>query len=95
MGFLPEMAAIALKNEGSIEGAVDKLTEGGGVVVPLVEEDNTRDSKRARKDAQDEEAYNRIKEDIAEHEEDHLDMDLVEEGQLLRQYLSLLNHIKI
>ena len=93
MGFLPEMAAIALKNEGSIEGAVDKLTEGGGVVAPI--EDSMRDSKRARKDAQDEEAYNRIKEDIAEHEEDHLDMDLVEEGQLLRQYLSLLNHIKI
>ena len=95
MGFIPEMAAIALKNEGSIEGAVEKLTEGGGVVVPVAEDDNKRDSKRARKDAQDEEAYNRIKEDIAEHEEDHLDMDLVEEGQLLRQYLSLLNHIKI
>ena len=41
------------------------------------------------------EAYNRIKEDINDNEEDHLDLDLVEEGQLLKQYLGLLTHIKI
>ena len=32
MGFVPEMAVVALKNEGSIEAAVEKLMEGGGVV---------------------------------------------------------------
>ena len=96
MGFLPEMAAIALKNEGSIEGAVEKLTEGGGVVTPIDDgNDQKRSSKKARRDSEDKEAYNRIKEGIAEGEEDHLDLDLVEEGQLLQQYLSLLNHIKI
>ena len=96
MGFLPEMAAIALKNEGSIEGAVEKLTEGGGVVTPVDDgNDEKRSSKKARRDSEDKEAYNRIKEGIAEGEEDHLDLDLVEEGQLLQQYLSLLNHIKI
>ena len=60
--------------------------------------DETRKEKRAKldeRDAQDAEAYNRIKEDIADNEEDHLDLDLVEEGQLLQQYLSLLTHIKI
>ena len=31
---IPEMAKIALKNEGSIKGAVDKLTRGGGIVNP-------------------------------------------------------------
>ena len=97
MGFIPDMARIALKNEGSIEGAVEKLTEGGGVVVPVQESDSPTQSenKRARRDADDQEAYNRIKEDITDNEEDHLDLDLVEEGQLLKQYLGLLNHIKI
>ena len=37
----------------------------------------------------------RIKEGISEHEEDHRDLDLVEEGQLLKQYLGLLQHVKI
>ena len=96
MGFLPEMAVIALKNEGSIEGAVEKLTEGGGVVTPIDDgNDQKQSSKKARRDSEDKEAYNRIKEGIAEGEEDHLDLDLVEEGQLLQQYLSLLNHFKI
>ena len=65
MGFLLEMAAVALKNEG----AVEKLTEGGGVVTPV--DDGNADEK------------------------DHLDLNLVEEGQLLQQYMSLLNHFKI
>ena len=92
MGFLLEMAAVALKNEG----AVEVLTEVGGVVTPVDDgNDQTRSSKKARRDSEDKEAYNRIKEGIAEGEEDHLDLDLVEEGQLLQQYLSLLNHIKL
>merc|ERR1712029_495175 len=98
MGFVPEMAIVALKNEGSIEAAVEKLMEGGGVVQEILKNDETRKEKRAKldeRDAQDAEAYNRIKEDIADNEEDHLDLDLVEEGQLLQQYLSLLTHIKI
>ena len=94
MGFIPEMARTALKNEGSIEGAVDKLTEGGGIVTP-VDDVVKSESKRAKRDTEDMEAYNRIKEDINDNEEDHLDLDLVEEGQLLKQYLGLLTHIKI
>merc|ERR1711915_172811 len=38
MGFLPEMALTALKNEGSIEAAVEKLMEGGGVVQEILKE---------------------------------------------------------
>ena len=58
-------------------------------------EEKQRDNKRARRESEDREAYGRIKEGISEHEEDHLDLDLVEEGQLLKQYLGLLQHIKI
>ena len=87
----------ALKNEGSVEGAVEKLTECGGFVTAREdsEEEKQRDNKRARRESEDREAYGRIKEGISEHEEDHLDLDLVEEGQLLKQYLGLLQHVKI
>ena len=93
MGFSPDMARLALKNEGSLEAAVDKLMEGGGVVEALEEEG--REGKRRRRDEKDEAAYNRIKEGITENDEDHLDLDLVEEGELLQQYLSLLNHVQL
>ena len=80
-----------------MESAVEKLTEGGGFVTPREdsEEERQRDNKRARRESEDREAYGRIKEGISEHEEDHLDLDLVEEGQLLKQYLGLLQHVKI
>ena len=76
---------------------MEKLTEGGGFVAPRedTEEEGSRDSKRARRESEDREAYGRIREGISENEEDHLDLDLVEEGQLLQQYLGLLQHIKI
>lgn len=90
MGFTADMARIALQNEGSVEGAVDQLMTGGGVVAPVKPQ-----GKRRRRDEEDEEAYNRIKEDITDNEEDHLDLDLVEEGQLLQQYLSLLHHVQL
>ena len=93
MGFSPDMARLALKNEGSLEAAVDKLMEGGGVVEAL--EEKGREGKRRRRDEKDEAAYNRIKEGITENDEDHLDLDLVEEGELLQQYLSLLNHVQL
>ena len=92
MGFLLESAAVALKNEG----AVEKLTEVGGVVTPVDDgNDQKQSSKKARRDSKEKEADNRIKEGIAEGEENHLDFDLVEQGQFLQQYLSLLNHFKI
>ena len=92
MGFLLEMAAVALKNEG----AVEKLTEVGGVVTPVDDgNDQKQSSKKARRDSKEKEADNRIKEGIAEGEENHMDFDLVEQGQFLQQYLSLLNHFKI
>jgi len=89
MGFEADMAKVALTNEGSVEGAVEKLMEGGGVVEPVEGLDNERKGKRRRTE-KDEVAYNRIKEGITENEEDHLDIDLVEEGELLQQYLSLM-----
>ena len=69
--------------------------EGGGVVEPMddhseEEESAAKPGKRRKKLEADEKAYNRIKEDIEENEEDHLDLDMVEEGQLLQQYLGLL-----
>jgi len=90
MGFEADMARVALKNEGSVEGAVEKLMEGGGVVEPALDSlDEERNGKRRRTE-RDEDAYNRIKEDISENDEDHLDIDLVEEGELLHQYMSLM-----
>ena len=87
MGFLLEMAAVALKNEG----AVEKLTEVGGVVTPVDDgNDQKQSSKKARRDSKEKEADNRIKEGIAEGEENHL-----EQGQFLQQYLSLLNLFEI
>ena len=35
-------------------------------------------------------AYERISEGISEFEEDHLDLDLVEEGEYLERYLAML-----
>ena len=35
-------------------------------------------------------AYERISEGISEFEEDHLDLDLVEEGEYLQRYLAML-----
>ena len=93
MGFTADMARVALQNEGSVEGAVDQLMTGGGVVAPSHSQGGR--GKRRRRDEEDEEAYNRIKEDITDNEEDHLDLDLVEEGQLLQQYLSLLHHVQL
>ena len=84
MGFTADRARAALEDEGSVEAAVDQLMTGGG-----------KRRRRKEENEEDEEAYNRIKEDIADHEEDHLDLDLVEEGQLLQQYLSLLQHVQL
>jgi len=89
MGFEADMARAALKKEGTVERAVEELMENGGIIQPVEDCTEDRAEKRRRTD-KDEEAYNRIKEDIADNEEDHLDTDLVEEGQLLHQYLNLL-----
>merc|ERR1719154_199508 len=95
MGFEADMAKVALINEGCVESAVEKLMEGGGVVEPMDDNDDEEEltekpGKRRKKLEEDEEAYNRIKEGIAENDEDHLDLDMVEEGQLLQQYMGLL-----
>jgi len=89
MGFEADMARAALRKEGTVERAVEELMENGGIIQPVEDGTDDRAEKRRRTD-KDEEAYNRIKEDIADNEEDHLDTDLVEEGQLLHQYLNLL-----
>ena len=89
MGFEADMARAALRKEGTVERAVEELMENGGIIQPVEDGTEDRAEKRRRTD-KDEEAYNRIKEDIADNEEDHLATDLVEEGQLLHQYLNLL-----
>ena len=101
MGFEPDMAKVALRNAGSVEGAVEALMNGGGVVTPIDDESDDEDDmkfdvrgkKQIKRDVSDEEAYNRIKTGISENEEDHLDIDFVEEGELLRQYLGLLKNV--
>merc|ERR1719369_1196972 len=76
MGFEADMAKVALTNEGSVEGAVEKLMEGGGVVEPMEGLDDTERKGKRRRTERDEDAYNRIKEGISENDEDHLDIDL-------------------
>ena len=46
-----------MRNEGSVEGAVEKLTEGGGFVAPREDsdEEKQRDNKRARRESEDRE----------------------------------------
>merc|ERR1712173_317203 len=90
MGFEADMAKVALKNEGSVEGAVEKLMESGGIVEPVYNSNEEERQGKRRRTERDEDAYNRIKEGISENDEDHLDIDLVEEGELLSQYMSLI-----
>lgn len=90
MGFEADMAKVALKNEGSVEGAVEKLMESGGIVEPVYDSNEEERKGKRRRTERDEDAYNRIKEGISENDEDHLDIDLVEEGELLSQYMSLI-----
>merc|ERR1712226_295066 len=87
LGYEPDMARAALKNEGSVEGAVEALVEGSGVVV------ERQEKKRRKTQAEDDDkkAYGRIKAGLSEFEEDHLDLDLVEENEYLEKYLALLN----
>ena len=54
LGFTADMARTALQNEGSVEGAVDQLMAGGGVVAP-----SQSRGKRRRRDEEDEEAPTR------------------------------------
>ena len=62
---------------------MEKLTEGGGFVAPRedTEEEKSRDSKRARRESEDREAYGRIREGISENEEDHLDLDYLQDQE--------------
>ena len=91
--FILDFFLSTKKGNGNTSRAVDQLMTGGGVVAPSHSQGGR--GKRRRRDEEDEEAYNRIKEDITDNEEDHLDLDLVEEGQLLQQYLSLLHHVQL
>jgi len=87
LGYEPDMARTALKNEGSVEGAVEALVEGGGVVM----EHKEPKRRKTQTEKDDKEAYGRIKEGLSEFEEDHLDLDLVVENEYLQKYLALLN----
>jgi len=87
LGYDPEMARIALKNEGSVEGAVDRLVEGGGTVI---DSEISRKRRRSKEKQEDQQAYQRIKESVSENEEDYLDLDLVEEGEYLEKYMALI-----
>ncbi|XP_023329738.1 NEDD8 ultimate buster 1 isoform X2 [Eurytemora carolleeae] len=89
LGYSPEMASIALDNEGGVEEAAEALMAGEGIVTP---QEGERKGKRKRKEEQeDKEAYERIKEGVARGEEDHLDIDLKLEKEFLEKYLELVN----
>jgi len=94
LGYNEEMARRALRNEGNVEAAADALVAGGGHVEevdgtygPQLPEGKRR---RTQEEKDDRKAYERISEGISEFEEDHLDLDLVEEGEYLERYLAML-----
>jgi len=89
LGYEPDMARIALKNEGFVEGAVEALIKGCGMVKDQQKSPSEK-RRRTQDEKDDREAYSRIKEGISEFEEDHLDLDLVEENEYLGKYLALL-----
>jgi len=88
------MARRALRNEGNVEAAAEALVAGGGHVeeVSDVYGPNLPEGKRRRtqEEKDDRKAYQRISEGISDFEEDHLDLDLVEEGEYLERYLAML-----
>merc|ERR1712083_1093085 len=87
MGFEPDMAKKALEQEGDVEAAVQKLMVSGGIV-----KDTDEEAEKAHKveKKEDNDAYNRMQDDISNFEEDHLDFDLQEEFEYLQKYLELL-----
>merc|ERR1719400_606834 len=94
LGYTEEMARRALRNEGNVEAAADALVAGAGQVKevdgtygPQLPEGKRR---RTQEEKDDRKAYERISEGISEFEEDHLDLDLVEEGEYLERYLAML-----
>jgi len=94
LGYTEEMARRALRNEGNVEAAADALVAGAGQVKevdgtygPQLPEGKKR---RTQEEKDDRKAYERISEGISEFEEDHLDLDLVEEGEYLERYLAML-----
>jgi len=89
LGYQPDMARIALRNEGSVEAAVEALMAGMGTVQDKKRKAGPSPQKKSSAE-EDREAYARVSEGIAEFEEDHLDLDLVEEGAFLQKYLALL-----
>jgi len=98
LGYSPEMAKIALKNEDSVEEAAESLLTNNGKLTLLEETGRKRKRKGKKdKDSEDEEeredgeAYARIKDGIAQGEEDHLDMDLKLEKEFLAKYTEMVN----
>jgi len=89
LGYTPEMSAIALENEGSVERAAEALLNNHGIVT--AKEDEDEDAAADEKSDQDKKAYDRIKDGISKGEEDHLDMDLKIEKEFLGKYLQLLS----
>jgi len=94
LGYTEEMARRALRNEGNVEAAAEALVAGAGHVEevdgtygPQLPEGKRR---RTQEEKDDRKAYERISEGISEFEEDHLDLDLVEEGEYLERYLAML-----
>lgn len=90
------MARRALRNEGNVEAAAEALVAGGGHVEQVAAGSNHGPElpqgkrRRTKEEKDDRKAYERISEGISEFEEDHLDLDLVEEGEYLQRYLAML-----
>jgi len=94
LGYDEKMARRALRNEGNVEAAAEALVAGGGHVEEVSDlyGPNLPEGKRRRtqEEKDDRKAYQRISEGISDFEEDHLDLDLVEEGEYLERYLAML-----
>ncbi|KAK2141633.1 hypothetical protein LSH36_1064g00050 [Paralvinella palmiformis] len=97
MGFDETHSRAALYHfHGDIERCVEELIRMGGIVphvwveeTPTTSSESTSSSKSPEEKAQEKEAIAMIVPDLHQGEEDHLDLDLIEEAQWLQEYISL------
>ncbi|KAG5898600.1 hypothetical protein JTB14_020976 [Gonioctena quinquepunctata] len=95
-GFDMRMARLALeKHSGDIMKAAEELIANDGIVLgnlsSIVGPESIEDIKKKRLELEEKnEAYKRLKEDIETVDDDHLDINLLQEERFLQEYLSLL-----
>ncbi|CAH1183807.1 unnamed protein product [Ceutorhynchus assimilis] len=97
-GFDPRMAKIALqKHQGDIVRSAEELLANNGVVLGDLSQfdvhvESVEEIRKKRKEEKEkkEKAFERLKDDIPMVDDDHLDINLVQEEMFLNEYLSLL-----